>query len=208
MSRFVVIAVVAPLLACSTPKEGVLVEPAHHRVAPASCPPAPPGNPYPPSVQRQPCFADSDCKDGADGRCRGSISPQGSGGASFDNTCVYDQCVDDTGCPSTSLCDCRNAAQEQANICMAAACKRDSDCGSPGFCSASARLWVPTYGHGQSNARPAGVEYGYFCHTPLDECSNDVDCSNADGGSTDTTHCAFDSKAGHWRCARWVGSPD
>lgn len=209
VTRLFSIALVVTLLACGKSKEAS-TEPAHHRVTAAACPPAPPGLAHQaPADHQEHCSADSDCRDGgADGRCRGEWHPQGSGGASFDTACIYDECIDDTGCRPTTLCDCRNTSHGQANICIAAACKRDSDCGPPGFCSASARLWFPVYSYGYPNPRPEGIEYGYFCHTPLDECFDDAECSNVDGGRTYSNHCAFDSKAGHWRCAAFTAAPD
>lgn len=199
MTRFVALAALTTLLACSNPKEEPSREPAHHRATPSACPPAPPEQSYQDTFRQQPCYADTDCKGG--GRCRGEAQLQGTAGQSFENVCVYDECTDDTGCPPTSLCDCRNASHRGTNICVAAACKRDSDCGSTGFCSASARLWVSTI-IGMPNPRPDGIEYGYFCHTAADECSSDADCNDGGPGSArDYDHCAFDSKVAHWRCA-------
>jgi hypothetical protein len=70
----------------------------------------------------------------------------------------------------------------------------DADCGSQGYCSPS------TYA--------CGKDWGFYelrCHKPSDECIDDADCSNFDGGPGtwgDSAFCAYDDSRGHWACFR------
>jgi hypothetical protein len=125
------------------------------------------------------CKTDQDCTNGKNGRCYTN-----SGGARcLGNTCSYDGCFGDGDCQGNVPCECRASEAHGANICVGNSnCRVDADCGPGGFCSRS----------GVSNC-----SFGYFCHTPSDECVDDADCKNAAGFSP---VCAYDRMLAHWRC--------
>jgi hypothetical protein len=98
-----------------------------------------------------------------------------------------DQCTQDSDCPTGKACDCANEQvgnAEHTNQCITAECRIDSDCGPGGYCSLSV---VPLCG--------SAGESGFYCHTPLDTCADDTDCSR-NGGFGGT--CTFTGKA--WGC--------
>jgi hypothetical protein len=102
------------------------------------------------------------------------------------NVCSYDACAKDTDCGSADICDCRNSAASGANLCFHGNCR-----GAGAFCSPSATDLT-------FNCR-MGVDpgaYGFFCHTPADECVDDADC----GGSALEHRCLFGVSVGHWAC--------
>jgi hypothetical protein len=96
--------------------------------------------------------------------------------------CVYDDCYADDQCTDGAVCECREATLG-GNGCLSSGCRVDADC--PGsWCS-------PTMG-------PCGAyagTVGYQCHTPEDECTNDVDCASPNG------HCIHSPEVGHWVCS-------
>jgi hypothetical protein len=61
-------------------------------------------------------------------------------------------------------------------------CRVDSDCGTDGYCSLS--------------PRPCNLPFdscrAYFCHTPRDKCTDDVDC--------DAGKCNYDTVNEYWSC--------
>lgn len=137
------------------------------------------------------CSSDSQCISGKNGRCfpfEGLVGPGG---------CSYDECSTDSDCPSATPCVCRNAPTDNApNVCAPRGnCSVDSDCGPGGYCSPSEDS---CYGPSP-----------YFCHTPLDTCTNDADCPSVDGGVPNFTNtiCAYDPQARHWGCTQRVCYP-
>jgi hypothetical protein len=126
------------------------------------------------------CNQDSDCKEGANGRC-GDFLPLPS------LMCSYDACFGDADCPAGVPCDCRqSAASSDANRCLGgSSCRVDADCGFGGYCSPSKfGQWCGSY---------------YCCHTPDDKCVDDSDCTGVG--------CNFDTKVGYWACGGDCGPP-
>ncbi len=124
------------------------------------------------------CKRDADCTTGKNGRC---ARVYGGGRRPPHAACVYDACVVDSDCGAKSACDCGTSARD-GHECMSGNCAVDSDCGANGFCS-------PSMG---SCGNYHGI-VGNFCHTPADECLDDVDCA---GG-----YCAWKEEVGHWQCS-------
>lgn len=153
-------------------------EPKNHRAAATDCPhdrvPGSPGSPR--STDK--CAADTDCTAGQNGRCNSSL--QG-------NVCSYDQCFADADCGSGSICTCRNDQLYGANVCYHGNCRTDADCAA-GWCSPSGVNLYPSC----TGLSPGS--FGFFCHVPADECTNDADCKPPDTG------CNFDPDKLHWRC--------
>jgi hypothetical protein len=85
-----------------------------------------------------------------------------------------DQCDSPAGCPSGQSCICGyqipGNASHKPNQCVPAGCVTDSDCGQGGYCSPSV---PPMCGSGT---------FGYFCHTPDDQCDDDTDCARSGNG--------------------------
>lgn len=144
-----------------------------------------PGTFNPSPAAGSPCKADADCASGMNGRCE--ANPIGVG-QPFSNVCSYDQCKADADCGAGSVCDCRNQADFGANTCFHGDCHTDLDC--PGsYCSPSATTLEPTCLTGIDPG-----SFGYFCHTRLDECTDDIDCTNPQA------KCFFVPAAAHWQC--------
>ncbi|HTA91650.1 MAG TPA: hypothetical protein VK745_18835 [Polyangiaceae bacterium] len=125
-----------------------------------------------------PCQQDSDCTQGVNGRC-------GIEGPAPFLVCTYDACVSDSDCAPGVPCQCRtDGASSQSNSCLLdSTCRVDADCGSNGFCSPSEyNQWC-----GPS----------YHCHTLLDTCTDDSDCTSSG--------CNFDATLGHWACGGGCG---
>lgn len=150
------------------------------------------------------CTSDGDCKGGPAGRCNctwsggpyGGTNPSANG-----SSCTYDGCASDADCGG-KVCLCRETAlpgvtpvlgldrsDAQPTVCASVGnCRVDADCGVGGYCSPSAPFEC---------IAPVPANYGYYCHTPSDECTDDTDCPMGTAGSGD---CAFDPTAGHWAC--------
>jgi hypothetical protein len=163
------------------------------------------------------CVHDSDCTNGARGRCLTY------GGPACNDACSYDTCTTDSDCPSNQPCECRaSTSSAQPNACVTGGeCRVDADCGAAGYCSPSligtvgscfgpATCW-PDAGEGScSMYTPAAgwvnvpcscrvnCGHGYFCHTPSDACIDDAEC---EGRGT----CNYDTEAKHWSCSGYVG---
>ena len=128
------------------------------------------------------CLTDSDCVDGANGRC----TPD-----RFGASCTYDECFSDSDCGGNA-CVCEGGRSDN-NVCFPGNCATDSDCGLNGYCS-------PTFG-GCGNY--SGV-VAYFCHTENDTCLNDSECVSDEFGAgycrhfedTNSWACAYDQCAG------------
>jgi hypothetical protein len=170
--------------------------PLYHRPSPACCPsergPGPAGQPYPHGVAST-CASDSECTAGVNGRCFPSAGLLGLGG------CSYDECFTDSDCGSGETCRCRaSLADNSANTCVRGGnCIVDSDCGPGGYCSPSV---------GQSCMSP----HPYFCHTPVDTCTDDSDCPTVDPKPSSCpiiTPCAFDLQEQRWACAQLTCCP-
>ena len=144
-------------------------------------PDLPPGCGPDASSSRTPCFKDSDCNKGTNGRCMVFPNPPSNPGCVSE--CTYDECFSDVDCPGHVPCDCRVFGYG-TNVCRTgSACSVDSDCGRGGFCS-------PTL---------AVVDIAtntYFCHRPGDVCFNDRDCPQSAYG----TRCEFDGTTSKWAC--------
>jgi hypothetical protein len=77
-----------------------------------------------------------------------------------------------------------------ANQCKKGNCRLDSDCGQGGYCSPA----IDT----------CGAVLGYYCHSASDECVNDEDCTNRDGGLQRYLGCLPDPSTSF---SRWVCMP-
>jgi hypothetical protein len=160
--------------------------PALHRVSATACTqPRPPGNVAPCGIYFKAdagnCANDQDCTAGLNGRCNCDWPPSG-------GQCSYDACTSDSDCPGREVCDCRESPAHVTwgtqTVCLAGNCRTDSDCGPGGYCSPS-----PLPGCG------AGSWYGYFCHTPGDQCVDDADCNQGNA------YCAYDMSSSRWVCS-------
>jgi hypothetical protein len=109
--------------------------------------------------------------------------------ASAGDTNGPDQCLSDADCAAGGVCSCAGStfeyAHETRNLCVAASCRIDGDCGAE-MCSPSLGDSGPFY----------GVQT-YACHTPDDTCGNDNDCAVQNGVQG---YCAFAPPVGHWQC--------
>jgi predicted small secreted protein len=184
----------APVLwaaACNTTPTGGGTDlagrtPVQHRPTATSC--AMTRAPGPGNVAAGTCKQDSDCMDssmGQNGRCVFSR---------IGGSCSYDTCFDDSTCMG-KVCLCRPAGQAtatpEANHCLAEGnCRTDSDCGAGKACS-------PSFG---SCGAYLGV-VSYYCHTPLDTCVDDADCTGTDGGLPGPGYCMFSPQGGMWLCS-------
>jgi hypothetical protein len=107
--------------------------------------------------------------------------------------CSYDACSSDSDC--SGVCVCRETAlpgvvpdPSRPTLCTGAGnCRVDSDCGSGGYCSPSAAFQCGDQ-QWQYDA--------FYCHTPMDECINDADCS-----LQGNAFCAYNPAVGHWACS-------
>jgi hypothetical protein len=168
-----------------------------HRAAPDACSMnRPAGNAVEATDAGDACRADSDCRDGINGRCFAVGGPRD---AAVRNVCSYDQCLSDDDC-SGRACGCRESAFRvgapsslDENRCFGGDCRVDADCGQQGYCSPSTSLCGTSWG-----------AYELRCHTPGDECVDDADCANFDAGRTlgGPAFCAYDGTRSHWACFR------
>jgi hypothetical protein len=156
--------------------------PVNHRAATMSCDHMRPGS-ADGGTNGAPgqCNADDECDGGLNGRC--AISP-----LSDESVCSYDQCFQDSDCGDAGVCACRDPAGYGENACVPSNCQVDSDCGPCGYCSPDPGGCAPYIG-----------VVGYYCHTPMDECVNDSDCTAHLPGF----YCEFDPIPP----ARWVCAP-
>lgn len=154
--------------------------PSVHRPTAASCvgvhSPAEPSNILYP--EHSSCTKHADCTAGVNGKC---VNGVGMAGSMF--SCVYDQCATDADCDPGKMCYC--TASTPARCLSVGNCQTDGDCGGGpfGYCSPSMSWDCGGY-------RPID---GYHCHTPLDTCMDNSDC-------TGTDYCNFDVYEARWRC--------
>ena len=154
-----------------------LAPPKNHRAEATACVVTSPGAPMA-------CTMDSDCAGPGlpvGGRC---VTKNGA------SACNWDQCLTDADCKATEVCSCAGtsfgwARSAIGNLCLAANCHADADCGTPGYCSPSAGACGNFYG-----------AQGWYCHTPKDDCHDDSDCVSAGRAGS----CAYDSASGRWGC--------
>ncbi len=155
--------------------------PTAHRAQALSCvgvfaPPEPPSTLV---ASSSGCKKHADCTLGANGRCAAS----GVGMAGGYYSCNYDQCETDADCDPGKICYC--TASGSARCFTVGNCQTDADCGggSYSYCS-------PSMGWDCGGYRPID---GYHCHTALDSCLDDADCTGSD-------YCNFDVYLGRWKC--------
>jgi hypothetical protein len=158
-----------------------------HRISANACPAGvrPPADGCNrPAAVGMTCTADSDCTDGANGRC---LPPMFNGICE----CSYDECNSDADCAADALCACGDAITggRSANSCLPSNCRKDSDCGAGQYCAPSVD---PDCGN------RSGVT-NYACTTPSDECRSDRDCGS-DGGDR-APYCAYKPEVGHRICS-------
>ncbi len=159
--------------------------PPNHRPVAAACSPS--GNPYGPDAGPVACAADAGCPtlEGAyaDPQCVGGL-------------CVLtDECFTDADChcPAGVACACMCSSMQvypgvpvQPNVCVAANCFVDSDCGPGKYCEMSPLTYC---GRGGS--------YGLYCSTAGDRCVDPAkDCTLCKGQS-----CVYAPQVGWWVCA-------
>lgn len=156
--------------------------PANHRAAAAACTAARPPGSIGGGVDGD-CTTDAECTAGDNGRCVDEL-----GKPAF---CSYDACSVDADCGAGSVCECRNPAAHDANVCVHGNCQVDADCGEGGYCSPSAVTLDPFCTEGV----PIG-SVGYFCHSAGDECTDDAECPS----SGTFPSCFFDVDKLHFAC--------
>jgi hypothetical protein len=122
-----------------------------HRVSQNACAPRPPsGNVLAPSGRTDQCYRDADCKGKANGHCSQGSPVGGRSG----NNCSYD-CLTDSDCGDTGICDCTS------NQCATATCVTDSDCAAGKLCLQS-----------PSGYNGLGLDItSYHCQTSNDTCT-------------------------------------
>ncbi len=156
----------------------------NHRATATPCPQARgPGDPAPQATIE--CTTDSECDAGVNGRC---LPPWG---GAFMNHCSYDTCFQDSQCAPGQVCWCRASGTDNApNFCTSGNCQVDSDCAT-GACSPSPATMV------------SQCTVAYYCHTPLDQCTNDSDCASGTSGGL----CAYDVTNKRWACSNTCPPP-
>jgi hypothetical protein len=160
--------------------------PAEHRASPVLCPSDRPESPpltSPPAGSL--CVRDADCTAGRNGRCNARGFEAG------ELQCSYDECVTDADCLSGEACFCRAPFANGANVCVAADCRFDADCGPGGFCSSTQNV------NGMLGDRVVR------CHTAADECLNDSECGDGGWGAL----CEYDPDVSRWLCTRQWAVP-
>jgi hypothetical protein len=135
------------------------------------------------------CSSDSECDGGTNGRC---MTSGGRGG----NACSYDECLNDSHCPSGGPCLCRSSpADNVPNACAPPGnCKVDSDCGSGGYCSPSPSPSAQECGGVSPYSGP------FYCHTASDACIDHGDCGSG-------AFCVYAPQTRHWACSPAPGCP-
>ena len=137
------------------------------------------------------CTDDTSCAGGANGRCG---CAWGAAPNPWGTACSYDDCASDDACGHT-VCLCRETTlpgvtpdPARRTICAGSGnCKVDSDCGGGGYCAPTAAF----------QCGPDRWDYyGFFCHTPNDECVNDSDCA-----PQGNAFCAYNPAVKHWACS-------
>jgi hypothetical protein len=158
----------------------------------------PPGAGCSAGSQEGGCQNDQACTAGMSGRC--SCAFVSFACPNYDSICSYDACQSDSDCGDSGVCECRGSplgdiGSSAATVCRTSNCRTDSECGTGGYCSPS-----PYPGCGST------WWYGYFCHTPQDECTDDSDCSLGGGGldAQGNAYCAFSGK--RWICSTGICS--
>ena len=173
-----------------TPTDTLRRVPMNHRAVADACPTtrAAGACPYPDAGTLTGCSTDSQCTMGTNGRCIQEVRVAAC-------SCSYDQCASDSECTGGAVCACRvnSRGARGANVCLAANCRTDSDCGAQGFCSPTLDFGCGAY---------TGLT-GYYCHTPQDECIDDGDCAGRDAGpfGGGMPFCGYSPMVGHWACA-------
>lgn len=98
----------------------------------------------------------------------------------------HDDCTKDDDCNgahgASGVCACQSphgmgcgAGVVSGNACVPSSCRTDSDCSPCHTCRVE---------------QSCGLITGYYCGTPLDECSSNADCG--------TGFCTF--KGDRWKC--------
>jgi hypothetical protein len=154
--------------------------PAKHRAVGEECnnTPLPPEPDAGVSYAFGECRVHADCTQGINGRCLVVAA-----GVMVSYYCSYDTCFKDSDC-GEGVCECDG---KSVNRCLSGDCRVDADCGRNGYCS-------PNFG-----GCPSFGIINYYCHTPEDECIDDADCGNYDGGYMGI-HCSYNRDTGKWRC--------
>ena len=155
---------------------------------PTSVPPGPTGDAGGDTTISRECVIHADCTEAPNGRCV-AVTDCNPSTATCGTHCVYEQCEQDDDCGAGSACFCSDdktfcaggyatscsllasgyvCACGLANQCKKGNCRVDSDCGHRGYCSPALDA--------------CGAVLGYYCHTAEDECVNDEECTNRDGG--------------------------
>jgi Cys-rich repeat protein len=125
------------------------------------------------------CASDADCTMGDNGRCLfGRIGAY----------CNYDECFEDSDCPTGQLCACDIGPGYQ-NICIEAGCLTNGDCPGSHTCASSL-----------SSCGTYFPPMGYYCHTDADACTLDADCA-AMGAGASCRYNDFGPDMGRWTCS-------
>jgi len=150
-----------------------------HRASPVTCDTRIEGQSCKGDEGHANCKADTDCKDGPNGRC---ISGAGQIGTYCG--CQY-ACASDADCKSEEACICADVAKDKRAVCARAACKTDADCGDK-------TCGVSRHDNGCGNI----VQLA--CRTEADKCQADADCG---AGERPGVQCAVGpGKTTAWSC--------
>jgi hypothetical protein len=113
------------------------------------------------------CTADTQCTQGAGGRCTARPGHPCGGATGFGNACVYDTCTSDMDCRtlggSVAVCVPPGALSMITAGCVSGACRTNADCKlhPGGQC---------TYGPAATHNGMCDVRSVFFCAYPSDPC--------------------------------------
>lgn len=175
-----------------------LTVPPLHRAAATACAPTTPKadvdwvSVYFPRPLTLECTTNADCTEKPGGRC---AAPSSAGRGATKTTCVYDECLMDSDCPGTAICEC-GAGESEINSCVPSDCRVDADCDPGRYCAAGFELCCASSCHGV---------HRFHCTSLVDLCVPDV-TSSSDRQcpqGEELTSCSF--YRGRWQCAWYMG---
>ncbi|MBN2344073.1 MAG: hypothetical protein JXX29_08755 [Deltaproteobacteria bacterium] len=133
------------------------------------------------------CTTTEDCDDE-----EGCYMVDYSMGVSFQyNTCVADECQDNSDCDEYYMCVPAGAWNLPRNKCIFAECLTDIDCSNGSNSGVCAPSISTCYSLPQAFS-------GFYCHFPTDGCITNDDCGNGEsclmsiGGNLEDFSCGFE----------------
>jgi hypothetical protein len=154
--------------------------PASHRMSGQACDESRPESDLEDPTEGDECQSHEECTEGENGRCLRTDDFSSTGAKPY--KCTYDECFSDADCGNGGVCRCSGNRGTDATYCLMGNCSVDSECDS-GYCSPSLSWACPNF--------PDTA--GYFCHTPEDECVNNLECGSQ-------AKCVFAPKEKRWMC--------